>query len=100
MKFRSKSVFVILVSTAVVCAGLAIFLWTQGLDRADKLASVLALFAGIIVAVISYLAKPRPQEPSQAQVANIPEAAAGSRYSVSITAKKIRRVSIGNDPAK
>ena len=85
----------ILVSTAVVCAALAVFFLAQGLDRADKYASVLALFATVILAGMSYLARPgRPTRERAGEPGGVPNS--GGRYSVIVNARQVDQQNTGD----
>lgn len=49
------------VVAVLVLAGLAVYLWKVGLDKADKLASVLSLLAAVVAVVAPYLL-PSPRD--------------------------------------
>jgi hypothetical protein len=93
---KSKTTFIILVSTATLCAALAIFFLTQGLDRADKYASVLALFATVILAGTSYLARPRADKQAQKR-ATEPVKVPNSGIKYQINAEVIHHQNVGDN---
>ncbi|MEU4525721.1 hypothetical protein AB0F52_44230 [Amycolatopsis sp. NPDC024027] len=87
--------FVVLVSTTVVCAALAGFFLTQGLDSADKYASVFALFATVILAGVSYRA--RPITSTQEHVGEASGSPSGGHNHLKINARHIGHVSNGDN---
>lgn len=53
------------VVAAVIVAGLAVYLVSVGLERADKIASVLGALAAVTALVLPYLVRPRRIEPAE-----------------------------------
>lgn len=70
---RAKRLAMVGILVSIVFAGLIIFLWTEGLSRADEWANVLALFVALGVPVGSLIAWSLRRKGSTSQSAKRPE---------------------------